>query len=202
MRLLIKSFRSTFWRARFFGGLVLLIGLAIIWPLLRPVELISPPAASEPVFSQTQTATSTLTRVSLVRVVDGDTILVRQGSDTFYVRLLGINAPESVDPKRPVECFGQEAAGHLSVLLAQIKQLNLWSDPSQSSVDKYGRHLAYVETTDGFDFGLKMIQDGFAYEYTYDLPYKRQASYRQAEHLARAKQLGLWSTQSGCRESL
>ena len=46
----------------------------------------------------------------VVKVVDGDTIAVRKNGVTETVRLIGVNAPESVDPRRPVQCFGREAS--------------------------------------------------------------------------------------------
>jgi endonuclease YncB( thermonuclease family) len=49
--------------------------------------------------------TSALVQV-VTRVVDGDTIVVA-GIGT--VRLIGVDTPETVDPRKPVESFGQEA---------------------------------------------------------------------------------------------
>ena len=43
----------------------------------------------------------------VTRVIDGDTIELENGE---RVRYLGINTPESVDPRKPVECFGKEAS--------------------------------------------------------------------------------------------
>ena len=51
----------------------------------------------------------------------------------------------------------------------------LETDPSQDTIDKYGRTLAYVWTASGRLFNLDMIADGYAFEYTYDLPYRYQA---------------------------
>ena len=43
---------------------------------------------------------------TVVRVVDGDTIIVRgPGGRTEDVRLIGIDTPETVDPRRPVGCL-------------------------------------------------------------------------------------------------
>ena len=41
------------------------------------------------------------------KVIDGDTILL---SDDSYVRYIGIDTPETKDPRKPVQCFGLEAA--------------------------------------------------------------------------------------------
>jgi integrase len=43
-------------------------------------------------------------------VVGGDTPGVPVGGRVERVRLIGLNTPESVDPRRPVECFGREAS--------------------------------------------------------------------------------------------
>jgi endonuclease YncB( thermonuclease family) len=42
------------------------------------------------------------------RIVDGDTIVL-DGSEK--VRLIGVDTPETVDPRKPVEYFGKEAVG-------------------------------------------------------------------------------------------
>ena len=65
--------------------------------------------------------------------------------------------------------------------------------PSQDSIDKYGRTLAYVWTASGRLFNLDMIADGYAFEYTYDLPYRYQADFKVAENDARTRDRGLWS---------
>ena len=55
---------------------------------------------------------------TVVRVVDGDTIIVRgPGGRTEDVRLIGIDTPETVDPRRPVGCFGPEASAYAKHLL-------------------------------------------------------------------------------------
>ena len=69
----------------------------------------------------------------------------------------------------------------------------LETDPSQDSVDRYGRTLAYVWTESGRLFNLDMIAEGYAHEYTYDLPYRYQQIFRTAEDGARTDERGLWS---------
>src|SRR4051812_9817957 len=46
----------------------------------------------------------------VVRVVDGDTIAVQLGGGREKVRYIGVDTPETKDPRRPVQCFGQKAA--------------------------------------------------------------------------------------------
>ncbi|MBI2443011.1 MAG: thermonuclease family protein [Candidatus Levybacteria bacterium] len=55
--------------------------------------------------------------ISVKRIIDGDTIVVSVDGKEEKVRLIGINSPESVDPRRPVECFGKEAKRFLESLV-------------------------------------------------------------------------------------
>jgi micrococcal nuclease len=131
--------------------------------------------------------------VALVtKVIDGDTIDVRVGDRAERVRVLGINTPETVDPRRPVQCFGKEASDRLKTVLKGANVV-LQHDSSQDDRDKYGRLLRYVELADGTDVGEAMVADGYAYEYTYGSPaYARQAAYRLAQATAQAQKRGLW----------
>lgn len=128
----------------------------------------------------------------VVRVVDGDTFTIKLGSQTTKVRVIGIDTPESVDPRRPVQCFGKEASARASALLSG-KNVWLEVDPNQDTRDRFGRLLRFVWIDNTIDFGLTMIRDGFALEYTYDLPYRYQAQYRSAQVAAKETAAGLWS---------
>ena len=127
----------------------------------------------------------------VTRVIDGDTIEVSIDGKTESIRLIGINTPETVDPRKPVECFGVEASNKAKELLSG-KTVTLESDSSQGERDKYGRLLRYVFIEGGINFNLLMIQTGFAYEYTYDLPYKYQSEFKEAQQQASARKIGLW----------
>ena len=136
--------------------------------------------------------------VSVVRVVDGDTIVVTIGDRDETVRLLGIDAPETVDPRKPVQCFGIEASNETKSLL-DGRQVFLQIDPTQSDRDKYGRLLRYVFRDDGLFVDEFLIKSGFAFEYTYlGVPYKYQTAFRADQVAARLAGLGLWAKSSGC----
>ena len=75
------------------------------------------------------------------RVVDGDTVIVRSGGDDLRVRLLGIDTPETVDPNRPVGCFGPQASAYTKHLLTG-RTVSLVYD--RELHDRYDRLLAYV----------------------------------------------------------
>ncbi|HYW29107.1 MAG TPA: thermonuclease family protein [Gaiellales bacterium] len=81
------------------------------------------------------------TQGTVARVVDGDTVIVRAGSRTLDVRLLGIDTPETVDPRRPVGCYGPEASAYTKHLLTG-RQVRLVYD--RQLHDVYGRWLAYI----------------------------------------------------------
>lgn len=139
---------------------------------------------------------STSTQVSLktydvIKVVDGDTIDVSINGKTERIRLIGINTPETVDPRKPVECFGKEASDKAKALL-NSKKVYLESDITQGELDKYNRLLRYVFLEDGTNFNLLMIKEGYAYEYTYNTPYKYQAEFKEAQKYAENTKAGLW----------
>ncbi|MFN8422481.1 MAG: thermonuclease family protein [Anaerolineae bacterium] len=125
-------------------------------------------------------------------MVDGDTLDVLRDGQRVRIRLIGIDTPETTDPRTTVECFGREAAARATELLAG-KLVRIATDPSQDEHDKYGRLLAYAWLDDGTFVNRTMIAEGFANEYTYDVPYRYQAEFKAAERLAREGSIGLWS---------
>ena len=133
-----------------------------------------------------------LPTAAVVEVIDGDTVDVRINSQVVRIRLIGIDTPEVVDPRRPVECFGREASAKAHELL-DGQTVAFEADPSQDDRDRYGRSLRYLWLPDGRLFNLEMIAQGYAFEYTYNVPYQYQQSFKQAEQDARAQQRGLWS---------
>jgi len=129
---------------------------------------------------------------AIVSVTDGDTFKVSIDGKTEIVRAIGIDTPETVDPRKPVQCFGVEASKRAKSLLTG-KRVQLQADPTQGERDKYSRLLRYAWLEDGTFFNLKMIADGYASEFTYNTPYKYQAEFKQAETNARNAKLGLWA---------
>lgn len=147
-------------------------------------------ALAAPSMAAVQAAQSPAT---VVRVVDGDTVDVQLADGTVErLRLIGIDTPEVVDPRKPVQCFGRDASAHAHELL-DGQAVGVELDPSQGERDIYNRLLAYVWLPDGRNFGEAMIADGYAHEYTYNLPYAYLDSFRAAQDTAIANQAGLWS---------
>ncbi len=131
----------------------------------------------------------------VIRVIDGDTIEVSLGGKKETVRLVGIDSPEVLDERKPVQCFGEEASSKTKEVL-NGKEIILEPDPTQGDRDEYGRLLRYV-LLNGLNFNKFMISEGYAQEYTFkNNAYKYQEEFVQAERKARENEMGLWS---GCK---
>ena len=167
----------------------LLIGILVSLLLITFKAFFTPPAKiSTPSATVLSTSSSSS---AILKVIDGDTLDVDVNGVKTKIRVIGINTPETVDPRKKVECFGKEASDKAKVLLSG-KAVVLKSDPTQSDKDKYGRLLRYVTLPDGSDYGLAMIYEGYAYEYTYDIPYQNQNAYKEAQKQAQDNNVGLW----------
>lgn len=132
------------------------------------------------------------TSLHVIEVVDGDTIVVSKDCKPVTVRMIGINTPETVDPRKPPECFGKEASNRAKELLTDA-EVKIETDPSQDTHDKYGRLLGYVIMKNGINFNKEMLIEAYAYEYTFKTPYIYQKEFKEAEKDAQNKSLGLWS---------
>lgn len=136
----------------------------------------------------------------VVKVIDGDTLTVEINGTATTLRLIGLDTPETLDPRKPVQCFGREASDKAKSLLTG-KQVRLEYDKTQGTVDKYDRTLAYLYLSDGTLFNEYMIREGFAHEYTYAIPYQYQTRFQDAENAARIEMRGLWADVACAAES-
>lgn len=142
--------------------------------------------------SEQQTQVSQYTYYSVSEVVDGDTVKINMNGKVETLRLIGLDTPETVDPRKPVQCFGKEASNKAKELLSG-KKVRIETDPTQGERDKYNRLLAYIYREDGMFYNKYMIEQGYAHEYTYNTPYKYQSDFKTAQKNAQASQVGLWS---------
>jgi micrococcal nuclease len=122
----------------------------------------------------------------VTRVVDGDTIEIEGGE---RVRYIGIDTPETVDPRKPVQCFGMEASNK-NKEMAEGKTVRLEKDTSDR--DKYQRLLRYVYVGDSF-INLELVKQGFAYSYSYPPDVKYQKEIVAAQQEAEKNKNGLWN---------
>ena len=123
-----------------------------------------------------------------VRVVDGDTFEALIDGDEYKIRLIGVDTPETVNPKTAVEKYGKEASDHLKKLLEnQTVTLNF----DETKTDVYGRLLAYVYLGGEF-INAEIIKNGYGYAYT-RFPFKYSDDFTKYEQEARSKKIGIWS---------
>ena len=131
---------------------------------------------------------------TVVRVIDGDTIEVSIGGKTERVRYIGMNTPETVDPRKPVQCFGREAS-QKNRDLVEGKEVRLEKDITDR--DAYGRLLRYVFVGDTF-VNRELVQLGYATVYTFPPNVKYAQKFLVAQKEAHRGQRGLWQAcQSG-----
>ena len=135
---------------------------------------------------------SGLIPVTLYRVVDGDTVDVfDENGEVIKLRLLLIDTPETVHPRKPVEPFGPEASARLTELLNSGEQLSIEYDDG-AKTDHYDRHLVYLYVGDTsvhevlLEEGLARV--GYIYEQQRYLD-----DFRAKEQIAKDQQIGIWS---------
>ncbi len=137
-------------------------------------------------------STDSLEHAWVKRTVDGDTLDVIVGGTEEKVRLLGINTPESVDPRRAVECYGKEAS-HQMDLLSTHHNVTMAGDPTNQNRDKYKRLLRYVYLEDGTFVNARMVEHGYAFAYTV-YPFQYMKMFTDLEKKAQENELGLWNS--------
>ena len=125
---------------------------------------------------------------AVVRVVDGDTILVRIGARVERVRYIGVNTPELHHPHRGEEPGGREAAG-VNRDLAANRRVRLELDVQTR--DRYGRLLAYVWVGD-LMVNAELVRLGYAQVMTVPPNVRHQALFLKLQRDAREAGRGLW----------
>ena len=128
------------------------------------------------------------------RVVDGATLVLGTGE---RVRLIGVNTPETVHPKKAVEAFGNEASA-FTKRMVEGKLVRLEFDPLSSrrndGKDRYSRALAYVFLQDGMHLNAEIIRQGYGFAVSSTPPLQYQNEFRRLEQEAREQRRGLWAS--------
>jgi micrococcal nuclease len=180
------------YRRRWSGGAILLIALVILAAWLGARHGVFPDrAASSPETLQEG-------MYELVRVVDGDTIIVRPRAGMVgssidghaRVRLIGINAPESAKPNHPIQAWSAEAAQFARDFLKD-GPIALRFDRRRK--DRFDRFLAYAYVEDRM-LNEALVREGLAraVHYSGDSPQIARLL-REAEAEARHERRGIWS---------
>jgi endonuclease YncB( thermonuclease family) len=143
----------------------------------KPRVAVQPaPQAPQPAPVQTQMALGK-------RVIDGDTLELVSGEN---VRLIGVDTPETKDPRKLVQSFGKEATA-FTKRLVEGKRVRLEDD--QQRQDKYDRTLTYAYLDDGTFVNAEIIKQGYGFADT-RFPFKYLEQFRQLEPDAREAKRG------------
>ncbi|KAA3661032.1 MAG: nuclease [Chloroflexi bacterium] len=143
-------------------------------------------------YSLLATRHSSHIRAEVVRVIDGDTAVFRINNTEETVRFLGIDAPETVHPDKPVECFGPEASEFVKSVLEEETAVYLELDEMTGERDKYGRLLAHIWLEDGTLFNELLLQEGYAEFSNYGNATEKDGRYTQAQSQAQSGKTGVW----------
>ena len=130
-----------------------------------------------------------LERAPVIRVVDGDTINVLIDGQEMRVRYIGIDTPETVDPRRPIECFGREASER-NRQLVEGETVGLERDVSET--DRFGRLLRYV-WADGRMVNAALVEEGYATASAFPPDVRYADRLASLQRQARDAGRGLWS---------
>lgn len=152
------------------------------------------PAPSAPSMPATPAPRSlpSCTWARVVTVIDGDTIDVDLPGGRERVRYIGVDTPETKDPRTGVQPYGPEASAFNTQLVGG-KEVCLERDITER--DRYGRLLRYVWLSDGTFVNEALLLAGLAVISTYPPDVKYVDSiYLPAQQAAQAAGRGIWST--------
>lgn len=132
---------------------------------------------------------------TVVRVIDGDTIVADLSGIETTIRLLNIDTPETKDPNRSVQCLGPEATEYTKSLLQPGDKIELEYDVQR--LDPYGRTLAGVYK-DGSLVNADIAAAGLGVAVLYQPNERFYAEVKAAEQAAADAQSGLFSPSINC----
>jgi endonuclease YncB( thermonuclease family) len=127
------------------------------------------------------------------RVVDGDTFVASVNGRRERVRVIGVDTPESVDPNRPDEPFGEEASNFAKHYLND-RTVRMAGDVEPR--DRYGRMLAYVWLADGTFWNALLAAEGYAQQLTIPPNVTYADLFRRLVGEARRENRGLWAQEN------
>lgn len=129
---------------------------------------------------------------NVTEFVDGDTIKVDMNGGIETVRLIGVDTPETHDPRKAVQCYGAAAADFTRQFIGS-QPVRLAADPINTNRDRYNRLLRYVYLADGRLVNAEIIKQGYGFAYT-AFPFEKSDQFRSYEKQARQHNLGLWNS--------
>ena len=131
---------------------------------------------------------------TVMRIVDGDTIVVDIDGEDTKVRFIGVDTPESVSPDESKNTQeGIEASEWTKELLSDV---SVYLEYDVSQYDKYNRTLAYVYLDDGVTMVQRLLlENGIAQIMTIQPNSKYADEFYQLQVSARESQIGFWGTE-------
>lgn len=142
-----------------------------------------------------QNATLQQTQPGLYRVVefdDGDTILVDMNGVHEKIRFIGVDTPETKDPRKAVQCYGKAASAFTKNVIG-TNDVRLEADQLNTNRDRYNRLLRYVYLPDGTLVNAKIIEEGYGFAYT-GFPFSKMEEFKALQIAAREQNKGLWAS--------
>jgi len=127
----------------------------------------------------------------VIRFDDGDTIVVDMNGAKETIRFIGVDTPETHDPRKAVQCFGQ-AASNFTKTFISTNNVRLEADPLNTNRDRYNRLLRYVYLPNGTLVNAEIIKQGYGFAYL-SFPFTKAEEFRQYQTAAREQGKGLWS---------
>lgn len=128
----------------------------------------------------------------VTEVIDGDTIAVDMAGVEEKVRLIGVDTPETKDPRKQVQCFGKAASQFTKNLIGE-NNVRLEADPINTNRDRYDRLLRYVYLPDGTFVNAEIVKQGYGFAYT-NFPFSKIEPFKQFQAEAERNGRGLWSS--------
>lgn len=134
-------------------------------------------------------------KVEFSSCTDGDTFKIIYNNEVKTVRLLAIDTPESVHPKKEVEYYGKEASDYTCNVLKKANKIELEFDENSDKLDKYDRLLAWVFIDDKL-LQESLIEGGYAkVAYLYG-DYKYTTKLQELQEIASNKNIGVWDEEA------
>lgn len=182
----------------------LIVGVGLACRGLHEAEPVESTTVTATVSQQTSQNSAQTEKATVVRVVDGDTLVTSNASGQEQkIRLIGVNTPESVSSDESKNCEeGKEASAYTKSVLRPGKTVYLEYDAGRT--DKYGRTLAYVwldnstNTTSLYElsnhmFNAMLLATGYANTMEIEPNVKYALSFDLIKQQAENNQVGFWS---------
>lgn len=134
-------------------------------------------------------------KVEFSSCTDGDTFKIIYNNEIKTVRLLAVDTPELVHPKKEEEYYGKEASDYTCNVLKKANKIELEFDDNSDKLDKYDRLLAWVFIDDKL-LQESLIEGGYAkVAYLYG-DYKYTTKLQELQEIASNKNIGVWDEEA------